>query len=120
MFDIGVGSALTTRVAVSHGRDDLAEVRAHVLHALLTLAGIGGLIAVAGAVSAVTLPWHDWIGGDVSSSTLVRCLVITFVVSGMALPAATGFLCLSGMQRYATAQFSVAAGSVAALGASAC
>ena len=119
MFDMGLGGALATRVATSHGRDDLAEVRAHVTHALLTLAVIGGFIAVAGAVSAVTLPWQVWIGGDIPSSTLVRSLVITFVVSGAALPAAVGYLCLSGMQRFATAQFGVAVGGLSAMIASA-
>lgn len=119
MFDLGIGGALTTRVAASHARDDLVEMRAHVNHALLVLTGVGGFIALAGTVSAVTLPWHAWIGGDVASSTLVRSLVITFVVCGMALPAAVGFLCLTGMQRFATAQSGIAAGGVLAVVASA-
>ncbi len=70
MFDMGLGGALATRVAVSHARDDVAEIRVHVNHALVTLAGIGGLIAVVGSVSAVVLPWQDWISGDIRPDTL--------------------------------------------------
>lgn len=119
ILDLGIGGALTTRVAMSHARNDLAEMRSHVNHALLVLTGIGALIAVVGTVSAVTLPWHDWIGGDLPERTLVWSLIITFVVSGLALPAATGIVCLSGMQRFVTGQSSVAAGGVAAVVASA-
>ena len=119
MFDLGIGGALTTRVAVSHARQDAAEMRAHVNHAFLALTGIGVFIAVVGTVSAVTLPLHDWIGGDVPSPTFVSSMVITFVLSGLAMPASIGAVCLAGIQRFTTAQASTAAGGLAAVVASA-
>ena len=45
--------------------------------------------------------------------------MLTVVLSAWMLPALVGFVCLSAMQRFATAQFSVAVGSVAALVATA-
>jgi len=118
MLDMGIGGALATRVAISHAHDDLVSIRMHVIHALVAMAGIGGLIAVGGSVSALILPWQDWISGDIPAGTLVRSLIITFVAAGAAMPAAVGYMGMSGMQRFATAQVSVAAGGVSALIAS--
>lgn len=115
MLDLGVGGALATRVAASYAHNDLSSIRMHVNHALVTMSGIGGLIAIGGSVSAVILPWQDWIGGDIPSGTLVRSLIVTFVVAGAALPAWVGHVCMSGMQRFATAQTSLAAAGVSAL-----
>ena len=115
MFDFGLGGALTMRVATSHGRDDLPGIRAHVDNALVALSCVGVVIAVGGAVSATTMPWHEWIGGTLDSSTVSRCLIITFVVAGASLPAAAGLMTLSAMQRFAAAQISIAGGSVLAV-----
>lgn len=115
MLDMGVGGALATRVATSHARADLADIRMHVSDALITMTAIGGLIAVGGSVSVLALPWQDWIGGTMPPDTLERSLIITFVVAGASLPAWVGHVCMTGMQRFATAQASLAAGAVAAL-----
>ncbi|MFL6088980.1 MAG: lipopolysaccharide biosynthesis protein [Aeromicrobium sp.] len=115
MLDFGLGGALTTRVATSHGRDDLHGLREHVDNALVALTGVGAMIALGGTLSVLTMPWHDWIGGTLSSSTVTRCLIITFVISGAMLPTAVGIVTLSAMQRFAAAQMSIAVGSVAAV-----
>ena len=118
-FDMGLGGALTTRVAVSHARDGLADVRVHVDHALFALSAIGGFIAVTGTISALTMPWHEWLGGDLPSSTVVRSVIVAFVVSGATLPAAVGYLTLSGMQRFTLVQTCIAAAGLAGMVASA-
>ena len=115
MLDFGLGGALTMRVATSHGRDDLSGIRSHVDNALPALACVGAAIAIGGTVSAIAMPWHDWIGGTLDSSTVSRCLIITFVVSGASLPAGVGVVTLSSMQRFTSAQASIAAGSIAAV-----
>jgi O-antigen/teichoic acid export membrane protein len=119
MFDLGLGGALTTRVAASHAREDLAEVRAYVDHALLAMSALGGLIAVAGCIGAITLPWGPWIEGNLSPATVVRGLIITFVLAGASMPAAVGAVALSGLQRFNAATGSVAAGGLLAMGVSA-
>ncbi len=119
MFDMGLGGALTTRVAVSHARDDLAGIRGHVNHALVALTAIGTLIAVGGTISAIALPWQEWIGGTLPPPTVTRSVIITFVVAGASLPAAIGVLILGGMQRFTIAQVGVAGGSLSTLVATA-
>ena len=115
MFDFGIGGALTTRVATSHGRDDPRGIRAHVDNALVALIGVGAVIAIGGTISATTMPWHDWIGGSLDSSTVTRCLIITFVIAGASLPTAVGVVSLSAMQRFTAAQANIAVGSIAAV-----
>lgn len=115
MMDVGVGSALVTRVAGAHARDDPAELRAHVRTALFSLTAIGGFIAVAGAVAAVTLPWGQWIGGQLPPSVVVPCVVVTFGAAGAAMPAAIGVLTLSGTQRMWLAQVWATVGSLLTL-----
>ncbi|HUQ00241.1 MAG TPA: oligosaccharide flippase family protein [Aeromicrobium sp.] len=115
MFDFGIGGALTMRVATSHGNDDLLAIRGHVNNALVGLTVVGTVIALGGAVSAVTMPWHAWTGGPLDVSTVTRCLVVTFVIGGASLPGAAGLVTLSAMQRFTAAQMSIAAGSVGAV-----
>ncbi len=115
MLDFGLGGALTMRIATSHGRDDLRGIRSHVDNALPALTCIGAAIAIGGTVSAMAMPWHDWVGGTLDGSTVSRCLMITFVVSGASLPAGIGIVTLTAMQRFTSAQMSIAAGSIAAV-----
>lgn len=112
MFDLGVAGALTTRVARSHARDDLTKIRVHFTSAALAMSVIGGLIAIAGTISAVTMPWHGWIGGNLPPSTVVRSLIIAFVVAGASLPANVGLATLAGMQRFTAAKACAAASGV--------
>lgn len=115
MFDLGIGGALTTRIAASHARDDLVDVRRHLDHGLVVLTALGTLIALAGVVSTIVLPWHSWIGGSVSEPVVTRSLIALFVVSGASLPAAVGFMTLSGLQRFAAVQLGLTLGSLLAL-----
>src|SRR5687768_10667982 len=55
VLDLGVGGTLVTRVATSHARGDLDEMRRCVREALLALTVIGLLIAAVGTVSAFFL-----------------------------------------------------------------
>lgn len=71
MLDLGLGGALSTRVASTHGRDDLAEMKAHIRDGLYALTSVGVVVALAGSASALALPWERWLGGSLTSSTVV-------------------------------------------------
>lgn len=120
MFDLGVGGALVTRVASAHARLDLYEMRAHTRDALVALTAIGGLIAAAGTVCAFLMPWESWVGGGaLPAATVLPSVVLVFVLSGVALPAATGIMTLTGQQRLATAQLAMAMRGLISLAATA-
>ena len=118
MFDMGLGGALATRVAMSHAREDFAEIRVHVNHALVTLGPSAGSSPSWAASARSSCRGRTGSAVTSPSDTLVRSLIITFVVAGAAMPAAVGHVCMSGMQRFATAQTSLAAGGLAGLAAS--
>jgi O-antigen/teichoic acid export membrane protein len=105
LLDLGVAGALVTRVASSHGRGDLDELRSSVREAFVALTVIGLLIAAGGAGSVLLLPWEEWIGGSTLAATTVRTsVVLVFVMAGAALPAAVGLMTMTGQQRLASAQ----------------
>jgi O-antigen/teichoic acid export membrane protein len=108
-FDLGVGGALVTRVASSHARGDLNEMRTCVREALVALTVIGLLIGAVGTVSAFLLPWEEWVGGDTLATATVRpSVILVFVLAGAALPAAIGIITWTGQQRLASAQLAMA------------
>lgn len=115
MFDIGIGGAFVTRIAAAHARDDIASMREHVRAALISLAGIGLVIAIAGGIAAYTLPWGRWIGGDLPVATVVPSVLVTFLAAGGAMPTAVGVLTLTGTQRMWQAKICIAFGGVLTL-----
>jgi O-antigen/teichoic acid export membrane protein len=114
MLDMGVGSALTNRLAASHGKDDPAELRLHVINGLVAMTAIGAVIAIAGAASTFAVPWHDWMGsGHVSPGALGNSLLMAFAISGLLFPASIGTAVLTATQRFTAAAASYAAGGLA-------
>lgn len=117
MFDIGIGGALVTRVAVADARGDMETLRGHVQAALISLTGIGSIIALTGLVAAFTLPWNRWIGGALPADTVVASVLVTFLAAGTAMPTAIGVLTLTGTQRMWQAKIWTACGGVLTLAA---
>ena len=117
--DLGIGSALVSRISEARARDDHAAARQAVGTALAAALGAGALVALVGVVCALTLPWRSILGaGDLSAGQVRAAVVAAAVVTGASVPAALGQRVLYGIHRGGSANRWLGAGIVlsAALG----
>lgn len=112
VFDLGVGSALTARVAATYQADDPEDVRTHIAVGFAVLLGIGLAIAGVGIAVALTVPTDRWAGDGLDSATVLPAVILTSLLAGLTLPATLSYVTLTGMQRMVTVQIAAVAGSL--------
>lgn len=111
MLDLGLGGALTTRIATAFARDDADAMSRHSRDTLQALTALGVFLAVAGSATTLILPWARWLGSGVPPSSVTPAVVLMFVTAGASMPGVVGIAILTGTQRMATAQLSSALGA---------
>ena len=110
MLDLGLGGALTTRIAAAFGRDDAAAMSRHARDTLRALTALGVFLAATGSATTLFLPWARWLGSGVPTSAVTPAVVLMFVTAGASMPGVVGIAILTGTQRMATAQLAAALG----------
>jgi O-antigen/teichoic acid export membrane protein len=114
--DFGLGMLLMSRLPEANSRGDIEEMRSITGITLVTLGGLGVLIAVAGSISAYVLPWPSLLGAEALPSAEVRLAVVCFFVSGgLSIPATVIVWVLSAMLRASIVHLWTAASAVVTL-----
>jgi O-antigen/teichoic acid export membrane protein len=111
--DLGIGSALMSRLAKTRARGDHEAARRAVGTALAAALGAGVLVAMVGVVAALTLPWRSILGaGDLSKGDVTAAVLAAALVTGFSVPAALGQRILYGVHRGGAANRWLGAGIV--------
>ncbi|HEY3527624.1 MAG TPA: oligosaccharide flippase family protein [Nocardioides sp.] len=98
--DLGIGSALVSRLASARARGDDEAARVAVGTALAAASIAGVLIASVGIVAALILPWGSILGaGDLSSGEVDSAVLAAALVTGVSVPGALGQRILYGIHR---------------------
>lgn len=108
--DLGVGSALTTRLAAAvalEGSSDDAQglaARRAVSTVLVAALAITGVLALLGVLAAFLVPWATVLGAaTIPASVLTASALATVIGTALSVPASLGQRILYGMHRGATA-----------------
>lgn len=102
--DLGVGSSLTTRLAVSFGREDAAEPRRLIASALTVTAILALIVSAVGVAGCLVLPLAGLLGtSTLSDGALLMAALAAVAVTATALVGSLGYKILYGMQRGGTA-----------------
>jgi O-antigen/teichoic acid export membrane protein len=117
--DLGIGSALTTRVAHLRGLADHESARVAVSTAVVAAMVASLLVGCALMASVWLLPWERVLGAEHTSKSILHAAVgCTAVATALSVPASLGQRVLFGVQRGAVANGWLVIGSVAAAVAS--
>lgn len=111
--DLGVGSALTTRIAVAVGEDDDEVLRKLIAAAFVIAGGAACVLAVVGALLIMVSPWArmTWTEG-VRASALEACGQAAVAVTVTAMLGSFGSRILYGLQRGSTANLWIVASTI--------
>jgi len=115
--DLGVGGALTTRLAAVLGRDDQDEAAVVVSTAVVASLMASGLLLAVGILATFVLPWQTILGAsEVRESAVTSAVLCTALATGMSIVGGIGQRILYGVQRGRVAnQWLVAAAVFSAL-----
>lgn len=98
--DLGVGAALTGRMATSAGARDVAVVRRIIGSALVAVSASAAVVVAIGTATAMLLPWRDILGaGDVSANSLTAAAIAAVAATALAVVSSLGQRILYGLQR---------------------
>lgn len=112
--DLGVGSALTQRLAAAKGREDDEDARGVLSTALAVGACASVLVAILGVTLALVLPWRDILGADdVAQDDIRAAMICTALVTGLSVIGSLGQRVLYGVLRGRTANQWLVVGTVA-------
>jgi O-antigen/teichoic acid export membrane protein len=112
--DLGIGGALTTRLAETLGRNDRESARAAVSTAVVASCLTGAFVSAALAASLLILPWQDLLGAhDVRVGQVNAAVLATAASAGLAVPAGIGQRMLYGVNRGGLANTWLLFGSIA-------
>jgi len=117
--DLGIGAAVTTRLAQAQGRDDI-EHSSVIISTGLLAASLASLIMLSlGCLLAWTLPWSTILGVDqVPDHTLVAAVFCTVLAAALSIVGAVGNRVLYGLQRGNVATFWLIAATLTGAGCS--
>jgi O-antigen/teichoic acid export membrane protein len=78
--DLGIGSALTTRVAAARGRSDIGDLQQSMGTAAVMTACCGLALLAVGSTAAWLVPWRDVLGAPEVSQSSMRYSVLAAAV----------------------------------------
>jgi O-antigen/teichoic acid export membrane protein len=117
--DLGIGSALTSRLAEAMGHDDMAAPKRLVSTAMVGAAVAALIVFVAGTVLAVFLPWQSILGAaSISPGTLRACVLCLAACTALGITGSLGQRILYGLQRGSAANHWLVAATVSSAGTS--
>ena len=117
--DLGIGSALTTRVAESLAKGEEASARSATATALVAAAAAAVVLCMLGVAAAFVLPWRSILGAEVLTSGSVTWAVVVAAGSiALSIPASLGQRTLYGLHRGAAANRWLLVATVSAAAAS--
>lgn len=117
--DLGIGSALSTRMAQTLGAGDEHAARSATSTALLASIGAAAAVALLGIVAAFVLPWRSILGAEaLPDSTVTSAVLVTAIATAFSIPAALGQRALYGLHRGPVANRWVVAGTLLTAAAS--
>jgi O-antigen/teichoic acid export membrane protein len=99
LLDFGIASAVTKYVAEYHARGQIEQAQRLVATALWLFAGLGLIVISLGAILAPFFPVLFNVPLD-QHATTIRLVLLSGLGAGIALPSATSFAVLRGLQRF--------------------
>jgi O-antigen/teichoic acid export membrane protein len=100
LADLGIGGALTSRLAEMQGREDDEAARVVVSTAVVASCLAGGLVWLAMSASRWIVPWQDLLGAHGLGSSQVNSAVMAMAfATGLSVPAVIGQRILYGIER---------------------
>jgi O-antigen/teichoic acid export membrane protein len=117
--DLGIGAALTDRLAEATGRDD-PDTPQQLVSTAIVGAGIAAvLVLVSGTICTILLPWQVILGApSIPETTLRACVLCLVLGTAVAIIGSLGQRILYGLQRGSVANHWLVAATVASAGAS--
>lgn len=117
--DLGVGSALTTRLAEAEGSDHKTRVDELVSSALAAVFGAAGLVLAVGVPATFLLPWQRLLGAEeIAESALRACILVLVGSTALTIVGSLGKSALYGIQRGSAANHWLVAATLAGAGCS--
>jgi O-antigen/teichoic acid export membrane protein len=117
--DLGIGAALTNRLAEAMGRDDQDAPKKLVSTAMVGAGIAAVLVFAAGALCTITLPWQALLGAhSIPESTLRACVLCLVICTSVAIVGSLGQRILYGLQRGSAANHWLVGATCASAGTS--
>lgn len=117
--DLGIGAAVTTRLALALGRDDEAEASRVLSTGLAAITAASACLLLGGALLTWLLPWNAILGVDSLSETAVRRAVLCTVAAvSLSIFGSLGPRVLYGLQKGGVANLWLLVATLAGAGLS--
>jgi O-antigen/teichoic acid export membrane protein len=117
--DLGVGSALTKRLAEASGRDDRAPLDSLMSSAIAALCAASALVLAIGTVVTFLVPWQRLLGAPAIPEMTLRACILTLVAcTVLTIVGSLGKSALYGIQRGSAANHWLVAATLVGAGTS--